>query len=901
MTVGLVIVSHSSQLAAGVAELAGQMAQGKTPIAVAGGAVDDVLGTSADKILAAIKSVDGPDGVLVLLDLGSAILSTELALELLDDDQRSRICLTSAPLVEGAVAAALEASLGHTLAEVQQAAEKTASAEQLRLLKPLTQDEEAASPTTPGRPQGIAPTMTQTAPPSASIVGAGLAPALEAPTLEVQLLLTNPMGLHARPASLFVQTAGRFQANIQTLARGRQADATSIMGVLSLGAQQNDTITIRASGTDAEAAIAALSELVRAGFYETAIEAGTSIPEKTIVQPSTEGGGKDGGKLTSLPPLRSGEAWQGITTSAGVAVGPALLYTSSSLTLSMVERHAISPEQVVSEQSRLRESLTVAAQELHALATSLQDKLDQAQTAIFDAQALMMRDSSLLDFALQLIEEQHIDAAGALAATGEHYAAALQSLDNPILAARAVDMRDAISRAIRQLGGQKMPKQDLSALSLPVILIAEDLTPSDTAQFRPEFVLGICTVRGGPTAHAAILARALGIAAIAGLSEAALQVIHSGDELGLDADKGLLYHHPTPEVHAELMQRLAEQQQQRAILKNAAQQVRAPIHINGRRIHLLANIASEAEAEAARQWGAEGVGLLRTEFLFADAAVLPGEDEQRRRYAQIFRAFGRDAPGQAGPVVVRTLDAGADKPMPALNSILDPTTEANPALGLRGIRIQLAHQTLLEQQLSALLLAAADTGIQLQIMFPMISTVEELQMARSIFDRVQERLKGMPHYKSGAYPAHVPIGIMVEVPAAAVMAPELAELADFFSIGANDLLQYTLASDRTNVSVSYLYQPMQPALLRLIRQVAEAGQRAGKTVAVCGEIASDVRLAPLLVGLGVDELSMTPTAIPAVRTALTRKSSQELSDLAERIIRLKTVAEVEQMLSDFQL
>ncbi len=875
MTVGLVIVSHSTQLAAGVAELAGQMAQGKTRIAAAGGAVDDVLGTSVDKILAAIESVAGPDGVLVLLDLGSAILSTEMVLELLDDDQRSRIRLSSAPLVEGAVAAALEASLGHTLAEVQQAAEKTASAEQLKLLKPLTEAEEAASP---GEKDTTAAQATA---------------APEAGALEVELLLTNPMGLHARPASFFVQTAGRFQAQtnlqVQVLGRGRQADATSIMGVLSLGARQGDVITLRVTGTDAEAAVAALSELVRADFYETTPLVETpapAVPEGTTTHPSTQ-----------APPMTK-DVWQGITTSAGVAVGPALLYMSSGLALSMVERYTIAPDQIVPEQNRLRESLSVAARELHALATSLQGTLGKAQAAIFDAQALMLRDPSLLEFALQLVEEQHIDAAGALAATGENYAAVLASLDNPILAARAVDMRDAMSRAIQQLGGQKMPKQDLSALSLPVILIAEDLTPSDTAQLHPEFVLGICTVRGGPTAHAAILARALGIAAIAGLSEAALQVIHNGDELGLDADNGLLYHHPTPEVRAVLMQRLAEQQKQRAILKEAAQQVRAPINVNGRRIHLLANIASEAEAEAARQWGAEGVGLLRTEFLFADATVLPGEDEQRLRYAQIFRAFGGDAPGQAGPLVVRTLDAGADKPMPALNSILDPTAEANPALGLRGIRIHLAHQTLLEQQLSALLLAAADTGIQLHIMFPMITTVEELQMARSVFDRVYQRLKGMPP-RQGSYPAYVPVGIMVEVPAAAIMAPELAELADFFSIGANDLLQYTLACDRTNASVSNLYHPMQPAMLRLIRQVAEAGRRAGKTVAVCGEIASDVRLAPLLIGLGVDELSMTPTAIPAVRAALTRKSSQELSDLAERISRLKTVAEVEQTLSDF--
>ena len=880
MTVGLVVVSHSSQLAAGVAELAGQMAQGKTPIAVAGGGVDDVLGTSVDKILAAITSVDGPDGVLVVLDLGSAILATEMALELLDDDQRGRVRLSFAPLVEGAVAAALEASLGRTLAEVAQAAERTAGREQLRLLKPLTQAEEG-----PGPADTAAPAQHTAGPTT---------PVQESGVLEAQLLLTNPMGLHARPASLFVQTAGRFQANIQVLGHGRQADATSMMGVLSLSAQQGDTITIRATGTDAAAAIAALSELVQAGFYETTapVEApgrpqGPTPRYTTALAPT----GKDTPPSIETPSTTEG-AWRGVTTSAGVAIGPAFLYTSSGLTLSTVERHTIAPQQVVSEQHRLRESLAAAAQDLHTLATSLQDKLGQAQAAIFDAQALMLRDSSLVEFALHLVEDQHIDAASALAATGEHYAAELESLDNPLLAARAVDMRDAMSRAIRQLGGQKVTKQDLSALSQPVILVAYDLTPSDTALLRPAMVLGICTVQGGPTAHAAILARALGIPAIAGLSEAALQVIHAGDELGLDADKGLLYQHPTPEMRAELTQRLAEQRQQRAILKEAAQQARAPININGRRILLLANIASEAEAEAARQWGAEGIGLLRTEFLFADAPVLPDEDEQRRRYVQVFRAFGGDVPGQAGPLVVRTLDAGADKPMPALNALLGSTAEANPALGLRGIRIHLAHQALLEQQLSALLLAAADTGVQLHIMFPMITTVEELQMARSVFQRVYERLSS----RQTVLPPHVPIGTMVEVPAAVVMAPELAELADFFSIGANDLLQYTLACDRTNVSVSNLYQPMQPALLRLIRQVADAGRRAGKTVAVCGEIASDARLAPLLVGLGVDELSMAPTAIPVVRAALAQRSAQELSDLAERFSRLKTVAEVEHLM-----
>ena len=249
MTVGLVIVSHSAQLAAGVVELAGQMTQGKTPIAAAGGAIDDILGTSADKILAAIQSVDGPDGVLVLLDLGSAILSTEMALEMLSDEQRDRIRLSYAPMVEGAVAAALEASLGRTLAQVQQVAEKTANVEQLQMLKPLTPMESI-----PG----------EIAVPTESI------PPEETSELTAQLTLANPTGLHARPAMLFVQTAARYQAHIQASGRGKETDATSIFGVLSLGLRQGDTLTLRASGKEAQAAIEALSELVRLNFYETA-------------------------------------------------------------------------------------------------------------------------------------------------------------------------------------------------------------------------------------------------------------------------------------------------------------------------------------------------------------------------------------------------------------------------------------------------------------------------------------------------------------------------------------------------------------------------------------------------------------------------------------------------------
>ncbi len=895
MTVGLVIVSHSARLAAGVVELAAQMVQGKVPIAPAGGDIDNNLGTAADKIAEAIASVDNPDGVLALLDLGSAVLSAEMALDMLNDEQRSRVRLSSAPLVEGAVAAALAAVVGSSLDEVQQAAENTASREQLRRLKPISQEEDTAPlDAIEGELAGAGSRGSDLSPPAP-------APPEAAPnSLEAQLPLTNPMGLHARPASLFVQAAARFQAAIQVLAGGKQANAKRIIDILSLGAKQGETITIEASGADAEAAIAALTALVQAGFYETELTGGDKPPPLDLAPASAPSATPTPSETeaitttTAAAPgvVESGNAWRGIGASAGAAVAPAFLYTSAAITLETVERRSIAPDRVPAEQERLRAAIDAAAQELQTLAQDMQGKVGKAEAAIFEAQSLMLRDDELIDFAARAIAEQAIDAASALAAAGQHYADILAALDNAVLAARAADVRDVVSQAIGKLGEQPAQKLDLSVLSQPVILLAHDLTPSDTANLSPATVAGICTVQGGPTAHAAILARALGIPALAGLPQEALQRIHPGDELGLDADNGQLYLLPSPEVRARLAQRQAERRQQRAVLAQTAAQNRAPVMIDGRRIHLLANIGSEAEAAAARQWGAEGIGLLRTEFLFGGASTMPGEEEQRQQYARVFRAFAGDDPRQAGPLVVRTLDAGADKPMPALDAILGAFSEANPALGLRGIRLHLAHQELLEQQLSALLLAAADTQVDLHIMFPMISTVEELRAARAVFDRVYARL----HSQQLPAPARVPVGIMVEVPSAAIMAPELAALADFFSIGANDLLQYTVASDRTNAAVAQLYHPMQPAALRLIGQVAEAGRRAGKPVAVCGEIGGDERLAPLLVGLGVDELSMNPAAIPAIRAALAGRSAQQLTDLAARVLRAQTVAEVEQSL-----
>ena len=891
MTVGLVIVSHSAQLAQGVVALAQQMTKGAVPLAAAGGADDgegnEILGTSAERIATAIQSVDSSDGVLVLLDLGSAILSTEFALEMLNDEQRAHVSLSYAPLAEGAITAAIEASMGHDFAAVKQAAEQLASAERLKLLKPYG-EQESDVPETQASPIQATASAQQSGQPDVSET---------TPTLEASFVLANPAGLHARPASLFARTASNFQATSEIVAHGRSVKGNSLVEILSLGVRQGDTILVRTHGVDAQAALDALRALIEANFHETIAPSPTPASQVKETQAHYE---PPSGISSSL------DTSQGIVTSPGVAYGPALLYTSQVVMLKDVERRTITPEAVAAEEQRLRDALDQTTQELETLARQIEGRIGADDAAIFDAQSLMLQDPELLDMALQAINERHIDAASAIAEAGEYYAAQLEALSDPLLAARAIDMRDVTSKAVQRLRGQTSSQLNLNTLDRPVILVAYDLTPSDTAQFRPETILGICTVQGGRNAHAAILARALGIPALAGLDEAMLQRIHNGDELGLDAaqseqpDSGLLYVRPTVEIKTSLLERMTRQQQERIALQAQAQQ--GPLVLDSKHVPLFANVGTAVEAEVARQWGAEGIGLLRTEFLFAAAATLPNEDEQRNSYAHVFRAFKGQQDSTARhvqhlPVIVaRTLDAGADKPMPSLQAITGTQNEANPALGVRGIRIHLAHPELLEQQLRALLLAAHDEQIELHIMLPMITTVEELRTVRVVFERVYQQLQ-----QSGTeLPARVPLGIMVEVPSAAVMADELAQIADFFSIGANDLLQYTLASDRTNAALATLYTPMQPSVLRLMRQVATAGNRAGKPVAVCGEIASNPLLAPVLIGLGVDELSMTPNAIPAVRAALVGHTLQELRELAERACQASTVAEVEQICRKFQ-
>ncbi len=586
----------------------------------------------------------------------------------------------------------------------------------------------------------------------------------------------------------------------------------------------------------------------------------------------------------------------GVAASPGVALGPVFVYVPASL----VAAPARPVRSAAEERAALQQALAEASAELMTLSAQVGEQISQHEAGIFEAQAMMLQDPTLSEPAEQLIDTEGLDAATAITRAAEDLASQLEGLDNELLAARGADVRDAVQRVLRLLHGVTAPDlaDQLAAQGGPVVLVARDLTPSDTARLRPEQVLGICTALGGPTAHAAILARALGIPAVTGLGEAALASLPQGREVGLDGERGEIYLALTPELRARLLDAIRQQQagSKQRMARAALWRQRSGATADGHRVLIAANIGSGGPEEAraaAETWGAEGVGLLRTEFLLGDGPTLPDEQEQYEQYAAIFQAFASHAPPGA-PLVARTLDAGADKPIPAITALLGSAGEANPALGVRGVRIHLAHPDLLRAQLRALLRAAGATGVALHIMFPMIAAVDEVRRAKAVFASAWDELTAA----GVALPARVPVGIMVEVPSAVFLAGALAKEADFFSLGTNDLTQYVLAADRLNGQLGALYDTRQPAVLRAIAQVAQAGRAAGRLVAVCGEAGGDPRMAPLLVGMGVEELSMSPANIPTIKELLSRYTLGQLTSLAERALSLETLAEVSSFLNE---
>jgi phosphoenolpyruvate-protein phosphotransferase len=660
------------------------------------------------------------------------------------------------------------------------------------------------------------------------------------------LVITNTSGLHARPAAVLARLAKQFDADIKIRRGGVDVNARSVVGIMGLEINRGDLIEILASGADAGEAVAALTELVRAGLGESTAEgAVTASPAPTAPAVAPRAGPSDPNELI------------GVAASPGIAVGNTLLVRHEQL--HVVEK-ANDPRV---ERQALDAALDRAKVELDVLQTRLEAEGAGAKAAIFAAHRELLDDPDLLTVATRAMDHGKSAAFGWQAAFMQH-ADRLAALKNELLAARANDLRDVGRRVLQKLTGVEAARE----YPADTILIAEDLTPSDTATLNRAQVLGLCTTTGGASSHVAILARSLDIPLVAGIDPAALE-LPDGTPAIVDGTRGTLRLNPS----AAEIARIHQLQQEQARLRRTEQtHAHEPATTrDGHRVEVAANIGGLADAEQAVSLGADAVGLLRSEFLFLHRATPPSEEEQLAVYSDIARVLGRDR-----KLIIRTLDVGGDKPLP----YLPLPREDNPFLGERGVRVQLNRPELLRAQLRAILGASREGRVA--VMFPMIALLEEWRAVRAILNEEQRRL-GVPSIEAG---------IMVEVTSAALMADHFAREVDFFSIGTNDLTQYTLAMDRGHPRLAPQVDGLSPAALRLMDMSVRAARGHRRWTGVCGGIAGDPQAVPLLVGLGVEELSVNVQAIPTVKAQVRRLTMGECRKLAGLALNCATAAEV---------
>ncbi|MBI0249460.1 phosphoenolpyruvate-protein phosphotransferase PtsI, partial [Yersinia pestis subsp. pestis] len=545
----------------------------------------------------------------------------------------------------------------------------------------------------------------------------------------------------------------------------------------------------------------------------------------------------------------------GILVSPGIAFGKALLLKEDEI---VINRKKISADQVEQEVERFKAGRAKAAEQLEAIKTKAGVSLGEEKAAIFEGHIMLLEDEELEQEIIALIKDEHASADAAAYSVIEGQAKALEELDDEYLKERAADVRDIGKRLLKNILGLNIV--DLSAIQDEVILVATDLTPSETAQLNLDKVLGFITDIGGRTSHTSIMARSLELPAIVGTSNVTKQV-KNDDYLILDAVNNKVYLNPT----ADVIEQLKAVKNQYITEKNELAKLKdlPAITLDGHQVEVVANIGTVRDIAGAERNGAEGVGLYRTEFLFMDRDSLPTEEEQFQAYKAVAEAMGSQA------VIVRTMDIGGDKDLPYMNL----PKEENPFLGWRAIRIAMDRKEILHAQLRAILRASAFG--KLRIMFPMIISVEEVRELKAELELLKSQLRE----ENKAFDETIEVGVMVETPAAAVIARHLAKEVDFFSIGTNDLTQYTLAVDRGNELISHLYNPMSPSVLGLIKQVIDASHAEGKWTGMCGELAGDERATLLLLGMGLDEFSMSAISIPRIKKIIRNTNFEDVKVL----------------------
>nr|WP_257099085.1 phosphoenolpyruvate--protein phosphotransferase [Pseudovibrio flavus] len=663
------------------------------------------------------------------------------------------------------------------------------------------------------------------------------------------ILIPNPTGLHARPAAVLANLAKKFESKVLLQRGDDQANAKSVVAIMGLNIEKGAKVSLIAEGPDAAEAIELIAPELANGLGD---EGAVPAPAPATIEIPEDS------QPVPVPRSDDPNLLLGVAAAPGLAVGKIFQYRRDEI---QVPETGGEPNE---ERRRLDDAINTGKGQLQALQAELSAQSQPGKAAIFAAHEELLEDPELGDVSESAIakgKSAEYAWKQAYTLTAERLAA----LPNEVLAARATDLRDVGRRVLGILTNKPVEQVELP---LESVIIAEDLTPSDTAMLDKSRVVGICTVGGSATSHVSILARAFDIPTVAGIEPRAMD-LEEGQTVILDGSKGNMRLNPGAEQVAKV-----KRAKDRSAVKKAADLAKAnepAITIDGHRVEVVANIGGLEEAQKAVQMGAEGVGLLRSEFLFQERAYAPTEDEQASMYNDIAEAL------QGRTLIIRTLDVGGDKPLP----YLPLPKEENPFLGIRGVRLAIDRPDILRGQIRGIL--RVNKAKRLGMMFPMVSTLAEIRSLQEVVAEEKARVGRIDP---------IEIGIMVEVPSAALMAEQFAAEVDFFSIGTNDLTQYTMAIDRGHPKLAKNADAMNPAVLRLIAQTVEGAKAHGKWVGVCGGIAGDPRAVPILVGLGLHELSVSVPAVPAVKAAVRNYTLQQCQELAEKALKMDSAADV---------
>jgi len=840
--IGLLLVSHSRALADAAVDLIRRTVSATIPIAAAGGVGEthSEIGTDAIDIQQGIESVAQPDGVIILMDMGSAILSTEMAKDLLGDSINVRLC--SGPLVEGGIAAAVQIQAGSPIADVVAAAQRSLLPKQDQLGEPMP----AAEPTG--------------------------APAVAEESFES--VLENIYGLHLRPVAALIKTLGAEAKNVQienvTGKRGPIV-AASLVEIARLQAKKGDTIRFLLSGPNT------------AGVRKE-IESFLERLRNEDMHPAQPAAKKD----NSASPAP-------IAVSSGLAVGRVLF--ADRLDLRIPDTRPNTTTEVEAECQRLTEAIGAAQQSVAQRVAKFSSSLDPAEVAILEAQELILSDDMLLGIAQERIRSKPANAAAAWFETLTEVAEDQAGAADEYLKQRAIDFREAASAVVQQLIGQT---NQFANLNEDCVLICAELNPTLIDQIQSTRITGVIELGGGSLSHGAILARSIGLPVIANAARSE-SVLRSAEIVAIDGSTGQLLVNPAQEVVQEWRQRQADSQE---LQKRAVQLSQTPaISADNITFLIAANAGKRRDVELALANGADGIGLFRSEFLFDQFHALPSEEEQLAAYRDALEPILADSRWKTASesstsnprsseefsVTLRLLDIGGDKPLP----FLSPGKESNPFLGVRGLRLLLRHPEFFESHLGAILRLAELFSIKLLV--PMVTSVDELSRLKQHLEKAHQSLKARK--LSHQWP--IEIGAMIETPASAIAFDQMIEHLDFASIGTNDLTQYVLSAERGNPQLEEFADSLHPAVLRLCRDVIALANQRALPISICGEIASDPVAVPLLAGLGLRVFSVAPTAVPTIKATIRTFSLSEITpDRVTHLLGYQNAVETRQALQD---